>query len=244
MDGSWMHKSRLSKDYALGVENFISFGFSNTKDASIRCPCLKRGNCEKQSRTTIRDHLYVNGIDESYKIWFWHGEQLPESSLYEESSKFDTHMYEENDVGSINEMIEVAHEEYSKDPNEFEKLLNDAKKPLYEGCKTFTKLSTLVKLYNLKVRYGWGDISFSELLKTLKEIFPTSNEIPTSMYEAKKTLGALGMSYEKIHACPNDCCLYRKEHANATECPECGESRWKYANNANGGKKQIPRKVV
>ncbi|KAL0540391.1 hypothetical protein IC582_024628 [Cucumis melo] len=133
-------------------------------------------------------------------------------------------MYEENDVGSINEMIEVAHEEYSKDPNEFEKLLNDAEKPLYEGCKKFTKLSTLVKLYNLKLRYGWSDISFSELLKTLKEILPTSNEIPTSMYEAKKTLGALGMSYEKIHACPNDCCLYRKEHANATECPECESS--------------------
>ncbi|KAL4026552.1 hypothetical protein IC575_014988 [Cucumis melo] len=150
MDRSWMHKSRLPKDYELGVENFISFGFSNTKDASIRCPCLKCGNCEKQSRTTIRDHLYVNGIDE---------------------------------------------------------------------------------------RYGWSDISFSELLKTLKEILPTFNEISTSIYEAKKTLGALGMSYEKIHACPNDCCLYRKEHANATECPECGESRWKYANNANEGKK-------
>ena len=70
-------------------------------DASIRCPCMKCGNCEKQSHTIIRDHLYVNGIDESYKIWFWFGEQLPNSSLYEESSKFDTYMYEENDVGSI-----------------------------------------------------------------------------------------------------------------------------------------------
>jgi hypothetical protein len=27
MDKSWMHKSRLSKDYELGVENFIKFGF-------------------------------------------------------------------------------------------------------------------------------------------------------------------------------------------------------------------------
>ena len=68
MDRSWMHKSRLSKDYELGVENFISFGFSNTKDTSICCPCLKCGNCKKQSRTTIRDHSYVNRIDESYKI--------------------------------------------------------------------------------------------------------------------------------------------------------------------------------
>ena len=72
-------------------------------------------------------------------------------------------------------MIEVAHEEYSKDSNGFEKLLIDVGKPLYEGCKKSTKLSTLVKLYNLKVRYGWNDTSFSELLKTLKEILPTTN---------------------------------------------------------------------
>ncbi|KAA0060130.1 hypothetical protein E6C27_scaffold39G00500 [Cucumis melo var. makuwa] len=141
-------------------------------------------------------------------------------------------------------MIEVAHEEYSKDPNGFEKLLIDAEKPLYEGCKKYTKLSTLVKLYNLKVRYGWSDISFSELLKTLKEILPTTNELPNSLYKAKKTLGALGMEYEEIHACPNNCCLYRKEFANATECPECGQSRWKNVKDRNEERKQIPSKVI
>ena len=76
----------------------------------------------------------------------------------------------------------------------------EAEKPLYEGCKKFTKLSTLVKLYNLKVTCGLSDASFSELLKTLKKILPTTNKIATSMYEVKKTLGALGINYEKIHA--------------------------------------------
>ncbi|KAL0556194.1 hypothetical protein IC582_004704 [Cucumis melo] len=226
MDKSWMHKSRLSKEYELGVENFIKFGFSNTSTSYIRCPCLKCGNCEKHNRKDVRDHLYVNGIDESYKIWFWHGEALPNSSFYGECSKFDTHTCEENDVGSVKEMIEVAHEEYSK--NGFEKLLIDVEKPLYEGCK----------------KYGWSDISFSELLKTLKEILPTTNELPNSLYEAKKTLGALGMEYEKIHACPNNCCLYRKEFANATECPECGQSRWKNVKDRNEERKQIPSKVI
>lgn len=138
-------------------------------------------------------------------------------------------------------MVEVAYEEYSKDPNEFEKFLNDADKPLYEGCQNFTKLSTLVKLYNLKVRFGWSNISFSELLKTFKEMLPTSNELPPSMYEAKKILGALGMDYEKIHACPNDCCLYRKEYIDAINCPECGESSWKHDKNSDKRKKS-PRK--
>ncbi|KAA0059543.1 uncharacterized protein E6C27_scaffold518G00570 [Cucumis melo var. makuwa] len=152
-------------------------------------------------------------------------------------------MYEENDVGNIKEMVEISHEQYSKDPSGFEKLLNDAEKPLYEGCKKFTKLSTLVKLYNLKVRHGWSNISFSKLLKALKDILPSLNDLPTSMYEAKKMLGALGMEYEKIHACLNDCCLYRTEYANAIVCPERGESRRKYGKDANK-KKKIPAKIM
>ncbi|KAL4020663.1 hypothetical protein IC575_019444 [Cucumis melo] len=130
-------------------------------------------------------------------------------------------------------MIEIAHKEYLKDPNGFEKLLIDAQKSLYEGCKKYTKLSTLAKLYNLKVRYRLNNTSFSVLLKTLKEILPTTNKLPNSLYEAKKTLGALGMECEKIHACPNNCCLYRKEFSNATECPECGQSRWKNIKDTN-----------
>ncbi|KAA0063390.1 uncharacterized protein E5676_scaffold828G00180 [Cucumis melo var. makuwa] len=64
--------------------------------------------------------------------------------------------------------------------------------------KKFTKLSTLVKLYNLKVRHGWSNISSSELLKALKDILPSPNDLPTSIYAAKKMLGALGMEYERF----------------------------------------------
>ncbi|KAL0549113.1 hypothetical protein IC582_013593 [Cucumis melo] len=122
-----MSKSRLSKEFQLGVENFIRFGFSNTTNTYVCCPCLKCGNCQKHKADNIRNHLYFNGIDESYKIWFWHGEELHNSSFHGKSSKC---MYEENDIGNIKEMVDIAHEQYSKDPSGFEKLLNDAEKPL------------------------------------------------------------------------------------------------------------------
>ncbi|XP_062075345.1 uncharacterized protein LOC133779394 [Humulus lupulus] len=35
----------------------------------------------------------------------------------------------------------------------------------------------------------------------------------------------LGLDYEKIDACPKDCMLYRKEHANDTECEVCSTPR-------------------
>ena len=52
-----------------------------------------------------------------------------------------------------------------------------------------------------------------------------------SFYEAKKILCSLGLQYEKIHACPNDCMLYRKEFADNKSCPICGESRWQKKRN-------------
>ncbi|CAL9005354.1 unnamed protein product, partial [Prunus brigantina] len=63
------------------------------------------------------------------------------------------------------------------------------------------------------------------------------------MYEAKKTLCALGLSYEKMHACPNDCILYRKEYEDSTNCPTCGISRWKEGKDSIL-KEGVPAKVV
>ena len=68
-------------------------------------------------------------------------------------------------------------------------------------------------------------------------MLPINNEMPLSMYEAKKTLNALGMEYEKIHACPNDCILYKT-------CPTCGMSRWKVNKVGVRNIKRIPAKVL
>jgi len=37
----------------------------------------------------------------------------------------------------------------------------------------------------------------------------------------------MGMEYIKIHACPNDCILYRKEFEKHDHCPKCKVSRYK-----------------
>ena len=70
-----------------------------------------------------------------------------------------------------------------------------------------------------------------------------NNELPLSMYVAKKT-NALGMEYEKIHACPNDCVLYRKELKNASLCPTYGTSRWRTYKTGTKRRKGIPAKVM
>lgn len=48
----------------------------------------------------------------------------------------------------------------------------------------------------------------------------------------------LGLGYENIHACPNNCTLYWGEIENEVVCPTCLTSRWKSET------KKIPAKVV
>ena len=118
--------------------------------------------------------------------------------------------YEHNDLFNTVNMVQSVHDQSSNTSNTFDTMFDKAKKPLYLGCKKFTKLLALVRLYNLKVRYGCSNASFSKLLSIISDLLLENNEIPSSLYKAKKTLGALGLSYQKIDAYPNDCCLYRK----------------------------------
>ncbi|XP_042423430.1 uncharacterized protein LOC122011054 [Zingiber officinale] len=123
------------------------------------------------------------------------------------------------------------------------KFLEEAEKPLYKGCKRYTKLSALVKQYNTKARHEMSDALFSDLLADFGDMLPDNHNLPSSIYEAKKTLSCLALSHEKIHVCYNDCILYRKQYKDCVSCPKCGLSRWKLTKK-NVEKKGVPAKVV
>ncbi len=58
-------------------------------------------------------------------------------------------------------------------------------------------------------------------------MLPHPNTLLDSMYSTKKLLKTFDLGYEKIHACVNDCCLFRKDLESLDTCPRCGASRWK-----------------
>ena len=102
-----------------------------------------------------------------------------------------------------------------------------------------------------KAKHGLLDKGFDELMMIVKDMLPEGNALPESTYEAKKVVCPLGLEVEKIHACPNDCILYRgDEYENLEACPVCEAQRYKIprneANEVEGGqkKKKIPAKVM
>ncbi|XP_048604739.1 uncharacterized protein LOC106409737 [Brassica napus] len=131
-----------------------------------------------------------------------------------------------------------------KKEDEFLAKLADAETPLYPSCANHSKLSAIVSLFRLKTKNGWSDKSFNDLLETLPEMLPEENVLHTSLYEVKKNLKSFDMGYEKIHACVNDCCLFRKRLKKLDHCPKCKASRWKTNVHTNETKKGVPQKVL
>jgi hypothetical protein len=89
-------------------------------------------------------------------------------------------------------------------PSELARLkqfIEDSKKPLYPDCQKYSRLSSDLKLLQLKADRGWSNKSFKHLLDVLRDMLPEGNQIAESVYEAKKIICPLGIEVEKsMHA--------------------------------------------
>ncbi|XP_024198613.2 uncharacterized protein LOC112201923 [Rosa chinensis] len=122
-------------------------------------------------------------------------------------------------------------------------LVNEAELPLYKGCPS-TKMLATIKFFKFKARYGLSDNGYDELREIVGSLLPPDNILPSSLYSTKKLLKAFDLGYEKIHACVNDCCLFRKDLEHKETCPKCGASRWKANKLTQKIEKGVPAKVL
>jgi hypothetical protein len=95
-------------------------------------------------------------------------------------------------VYNIEEMVRnierhVNDDQYSNDElAKYKKMIKNSKKSFYHGCVTqYTRLFTMVKLFQLKASNRWSDYSFKDLLMLLKDKLPQGNAVPETIYEAK-----------------------------------------------------------
>ncbi|XP_026420129.1 uncharacterized protein LOC113316121 [Papaver somniferum] len=216
------------------------------------CPCVDCKNlAEPLPPCTVHLLLLKRGMDPTYSEWVLHGEK--------DNSSNDVHDQEAARRTFYQMWTEANVEGYSpidpgQDTMHDEGLANqivEADFPLYPGCTTHTKLSIIIELYRNKTVNGVSQKAFDELLKTTGSMLPPGHCLPKSTYEVKKLLKAFKLTYEKIHACQNDCCLFRKELKDADECPKCHYSRWKedtsnmeYDDMIDKSKMKIPVKVL
>ncbi|GJU71055.1 RNA-directed DNA polymerase, eukaryota [Tanacetum coccineum] len=264
MDKSWMGTNRTNKSYVDGVAAFIDYAVHNLQKMGnidlrvnkqhllMPCPCTKCLNHIEHKVEEVQFHLFRNGIDLSYTNWTRHGEKDEPSISAPKPVNATTEFVDDTDFASdiptdgpaTVEMVNATKDNFDEDDLvKFQELLLDAEKPLYEGCPDFTKLSAIVKLLNLKGKYGASDKFFTELLGLIKKMLPAGNEMVEKTYQAKKVMKLMGSGYKKIHVCINNCLLYWKDDKDLTACRTCGISRWKVDNKTHKVYENIPAKT-
>ncbi|XP_047310905.1 uncharacterized protein LOC124914407 [Impatiens glandulifera] len=267
-DKTWMNLARQHRDsqiYIQGVNSFLDFSERSGRTSNISCPCVKCGNRSYLDRDIVKSHLIVYGIRQSYTFWYCHGEKRSRSyedcdnnelegdndeveADNDELEDDNDELEGDNDEDSDNDVEDSNRGNDSEEPHEeakaFFSLLNDSKEPLYQGSR-ISKSSTLLKLLHLKNAGQWTNTSFNMLLKLLKdEILPENSNLQDSYYECKKFIRDIGLSFENIDACKNNCMLFRKEHKDLQSCKICGLSRLKVDNSSGATIKKVNGKTI
>jgi hypothetical protein len=148
-----------------------------------------------------------------------HGEDPPPRIV----SEFQSH--EEGDYDRMEEMLDdVRHEILTVDsenpgqPTDYEdpatpevqkffELLKAAEEPLHEHTKV-TVLVFVTRLMAIKSKFAFSNNCYKELLNLISDVLPENHKMPKDMYQSKNLLSGLGMDYEKIDVCDNNCMLF------------------------------------
>jgi hypothetical protein len=254
MDRASMYDlARIDLVYIENICHFVEEAMRHAnreKKSDIFYPCVDCGNKIAWSDSkVVKSHLIKRGIKKSYTIWTTYGkidnallevdrgEIIDDNSHYPDGGVFDgaDHGIDDGDDDFDYEEL-LRHLEpqvlnsmgTDRGLDNMEILEKSLREPLYgesNGCgKEFTQLHVVLELLKLNANHGWFDNSFLELLSLPAKLLPKSNTLPTRTYRAKKHICLLLLGVDKIHACPNHCILYRKEHEFKMKYLVCGVS--------------------
>ena len=214
MDKSWIKLPHNSPAYLVGLNNFLDFAYSHAScNGKIVCPCRRCKFKKWHTREVVKEHLLVKPFPEEYTFWRVHGEKadMRYDTALPQSSQVGVHVNEHDPVNdAVRDAFGVQDDNFNEEvqgsepvffsneaARDFFTLMDDADRPLYPGCRKYSKLSFLIKMYHIKCLCGITDKAMSMLLELLQDVFPDV-EIPTSFYEAKKKIiNRLGLNYYK-----------------------------------------------
>jgi hypothetical protein len=253
--------ARIDPVYIENVHHFVEETMrhgNREKKSDIFYPCVDCDNKIAWSDSkVVKSHLIKRGFKKSYTIWTTHGEidnallevdrgeVRDDNSYYQDGGVFDGVDHDiDNDDDDDFDYEELLHHiepqvlnsmRTDRGLDNMKILEKSSREPLYDesnDCdKEFTQLRVMLELLKLKTSHGWSDNSFLKLLSLLAKLLPKHNTLPTSTYIAKKLRCLLSLGVDKIHACPNHCILYCKEHEFKIKCLVCGVNRYKRSYN-------------
>ncbi|KAG9450883.1 hypothetical protein H6P81_010848 [Aristolochia fimbriata] len=148
-DKSWMYKyttkfSRCDPIFVDGVHFFVEYA-KQTKgiigNGIMLCPCGKCENKFNYDTESIAFHIVRDGFFEGYTTWHFHGESRKRPRLENlDNVVHGREMYSMlNDVLVGGSIIDADVDDEQAETLKFNKMMNEAMKPLYEVERAFHK---------------------------------------------------------------------------------------------------------
>jgi hypothetical protein len=228
----WRSDGAHSKEWGVIAKAFLNQAFSGA-DRVVKCPCSKCCNYRYQSKEDVEYHICKFGFMPGYLVWYEHGEAKHDVEFdnSEDNDRMDEML---NDLGrgfEVNSEGQPAPEEVNK----FYRLLATSDEKLHEFTD-MTVLQTVTRLMSMKSKYNFSNKCYNDFVKLLTEVLPPNHKMPKDMYQSKKMLAGLGLEYEKIDVCEQNCMLFWKDHKDLTHCRCCNKSRYVEVVNEEGEK--------
>ena len=258
-DRSWMRRRKSSAqigataEFRTSCQVFLDYAYSHPECVNgqnkIRCPCLKCKNVNYMDRDMVAYHLLVKGFMNNYEdCWWAHGQRKDSGITQVHNPGSSSHRMNDmvHDIAGPDFDWEQDREQVmNSDAKAFFKLLDEGSEPLWPGCTQQTTLSAVATLLNIKADHNMSHECFESLLKAIKSMLPDGEKLPDNYYFCKKMVKKLGLGYQKIDACPNDCMLFYKENEYKTKCTLCSHDRFKPNKEGVTTKKtNIPFKIL
>ncbi|CAA7022709.1 unnamed protein product [Microthlaspi erraticum] len=107
-------------------------------------------------------------------------------------------------------------------------MLDAAKLPLYDGCKVgCSPLSTATRMMSLKTDHNMSEECVDGWAELVKDLLPEDNLSPESYSVVQKLVRGLGLPYQMIDVCIDNCMIYWREDEYGLTCRFCRKSRYK-----------------
>jgi hypothetical protein len=185
---------------------------------------------------TLTMHLCMLGFMPGYDVWTQHSETIHQRTTSvvedEDDRSGDDRMDEMLDP--IRLELETNREDPpTPDVQKFFDMLKASEEPLNEHTPV-SVLAFVTCITSIKSKFAFSNKCYKELLRLSSDVLSSNHKMPKDMYQSKKLLHALGMEYEKIDVCKDNCMIFCKEHKNEKKCLKCGKPRFVEVVNEDG----------
>jgi hypothetical protein len=173
-DRSWMLLPRSSVEWQAGLDKIINTIFEGTyASETAPCPCSRCCGVVYKRKTEVQMDLLTKGFDRNF------AKEKSNTGIFLSDDR-DLNVGPLDDASSANNMLSAlirgatsgnTNEEPCESAKKFFDLLKDAQQELWPGSQ-LTKVSFLVKLFQLKCMGGWSKENTEQTLSLWRDTLP------------------------------------------------------------------------